>query len=115
MGLTLGPVFDKKLAGADSFSKFTDGKELVHALDLLDQICNEKGVTPFGTFAPDFEALADELEPGEKLDDLWFSCADGLRTVSALIEALQSEKQWPKGLRKNAIKGLIECLRELEK
>jgi len=115
MGLTLGPAFDKKFEGADSFSKLTDGKDLVQALDLLDRICNEKGVTPFGTFAPDFEALAEALDSGEQLEEMWFDCADGLHTISALIEALRTEKKWSKGLRKNEVKGLVECLQELEK
>ena len=39
MGLTLGPVYDKKFDGGGSFSKFTDGKDLLYSMDLLDEIC----------------------------------------------------------------------------
>jgi hypothetical protein len=115
MGVCLGLTFDKKLPEGDSFSKFTDGKILVYAMDCLDQICKQKDLTPFSTFAPDYNSLTEELSEGETLDEIWFDTADGLGTVSALIQVTQSEKQWSKGLTKSEIRVVIECLKELER
>jgi hypothetical protein len=115
MGVCLGLMFDKKLPEADSFSEFTDGKDLVHAMDGLDDLCKQNDVTAFSTFAPDYDSLADELADGETLDEIWFDTADGLRTISVLVEATASEKKWSKGLTKSEISVLIECLKELER
>jgi len=80
----------------------------------LDQICADKGVTGFSTFAPDWEELEAEL-PVEQLTegDTWFSWAKGLRSVSVLIAALRDEKQ--KGLRKSQVRYLLLDLLELER
>ena len=116
MGVALAPIFKREFPGDDSFEKATDGKNLSRNLDCLDEICADKSVTAFSIFAPDWDELAAEL-PDEELSerDLWFSSADGLRTVSVLIAALQTEKQWSKGLRKNQVGYLLRDLLELER
>lgn len=115
MSAALSPVFSKKFPGADSFSKSSDGKILVISMARLDEICAAKGLTPFSTFAPDLDALAEELPEGEVLDEIWFSSTDGLRTVSGVIQVLQSEKQWSKGMRKSDVGDLVRDLKELER
>jgi hypothetical protein len=116
MGVALAPIFKKKFPGADTFEKATDGKNLSRNIYRLDQICADKGVTAFSTFAPDWEELEAEL-PVEELTegDFWFSSAKGLRTVSVLIAALRAEKQWSKGLRKSQVDYLLLDLLELER
>ena len=116
MGVALAPIFKKKFPQADSFEKATDGKNLSRNLSRLDEICAAKGVTAFSTFAPDWEELEAELTVEELTEeDFWFSSADGLRTVSVLIAALQAEKQWSKGLRKSQVSHLLMDLVELER
>jgi hypothetical protein len=116
MGVALAPIFKRKFPGDDSFERATDGKNLSRNMDRLDEICADKGVTAFSTFAPDWDELADEL-PVEELSDaaLWYSSADALRTVSVLIAALQAEKQWSKGLRNSQAGHLLADLLELER
>jgi len=67
MGLTLGPVFDKKFPEDDLFSKFSaDGKFLLDGMSRFDEICTVKNVPLFSTLCgPDedeMEAMAEELE-----------------------------------------------------
>ena len=119
MGLTLGPVFDKKFPEDDLFSKFSaDGKFLLDGMSRFDEICTVKDVTLFSTLCgPDedeMEAMAAELEEGETLEETWFTCADGLRTLSTIILALESEKEWAKGFRPREIRDFIVGLRKLE-
>ena len=118
MGVTLGPVFDKKFPGDSLFSEYTDGKDLMFGMGRFDEICSAKGVTLFSTLAgPDeaeIEALIAELKEGETLKDSWFSCVDGISTVSTLINALRTEKQWSKGFRPADVRSFISGLEKLE-
>jgi hypothetical protein len=116
MGVALAPIFKKEFPGADSFERATDGKNMSRNMYRLDEICADKGVTAFSTFAPDWEELEAEL-PVEELTegDFWFSSAKALRTVSVLIATLQAEKQWSKGLRKSQVGYLLLDLLELER
>jgi hypothetical protein len=118
MGVCLGLAFDKKFPNDDAWSKYTDGKFLLHGMDRFDEICNAKKVTLFSALAgPDedeMEALAAELAEGETLEITWFTCADGIRTVKTLIDAMKSDKQWSKGFRKNEVRDFIEGLQKLE-
>lgn len=115
MSAALSPVFSKKFPGADSFSKSSDGKAIVISMPRLDEICAAKGLTPLSTFAPDIDAIAEELPEGEVFDGILFSSTDGLRSVSGVIKALQSEKEWSKGIRKNDVGDLLRDLKELER
>ncbi len=116
MGVALAPIFKKKFPGDDSFEKATDGKTLSRNFYRLDQICADKGVTGFSTFAPDWEELEAELPVEEPTEgDFWFSSAKGLRSVSVLIAALRDEKPWSKGLRKSQVRYLLLDLLELER
>ncbi len=115
MGVCLGLMFDKELPEEDSFSKFTDGKILVHAIDRLDDLCRENDVTPFTTFAPDYDSMAEGLSEGEILEDIWFDITDGLRTISTLVKVTAAEKKWSKGLTKTEVRVVIDCLKELER
>ena len=118
MGVTLGPVFNKKFPEDKIFGQYTDGKDLVHAMSRFDEICAAKGVTPFSKLAgPDedeMEAMAADLEEGEMFEETWFTCSDGIRTVRAIISALESEKKWSKGLRPYEVRNLLTCRRKLE-
>ena len=116
MGVAWAPIFKKEFPGADSFERATDGKNMSRNMYRLDEICADKGVTAFSTFAPDWEELEAEL-PVEELTegDFWFSSAKGLRTVSVLIAALRAEKQWSKELRKSQVGYLLWDLLELER
>ena len=117
MGVCLGLAFDKEFPEGDSFSKFTDGKDLVYVMDRLDAICKQKEVTPFSTFAPDYDSLAEGLSEGETIDEIWFNTADGVRTVSQLVQVAESEKTWCKGLglSKTEVNDVTACLKELER
>src|SRR5204862_7965410 len=83
-----------------------------------DEICSDKKVTLFSVLAgptdDEMEALAAELAEGEMLEITWFTCSDGIRTVRALIDALQTEKKWSKGFRKNEVREFVETLQKLE-
>jgi hypothetical protein len=118
VGVYLVPHFNKKVPAADSFDGTADGRFFASYAHLLEDISQEKGVTPFYTFAPDpdtFEELAKKLKPGEVLE-WWFSCTDGLKTIRAAVEALQTEKKWRKALyRKSDGEHLVGCLQRLEK
>jgi hypothetical protein len=115
MGVALGLMFEKKLPEADEFSKFTDGKDLAGFMGVLDDICQERGLTAFSTFVPDFDGL--EVEELEKLseNDFYFSCAKGLKVIGRLITALEGEPRWSKEIGKVRTKTVIACLRELER
>lgn len=115
MGVCLSLTFDKSFPEGDSFSKFTDGKDLVDAMDRLDALCRKEDVTLFSGFAPDYDSLAEGLKKGESLDEIWFSSGDGLRTVSRLICATASDKEWSRGLAKSRAKLVIDCLKEIER
>lgn len=118
MGVTLGPVFDKKFPDDDLFGNYSDGKDLVYGMTRFDEICAAKSVTLFSTLCgPDedeIEEMAAELEEGETLEDTWFTCTDGLKTVTTIIGALETEKQWTKGFRPREVRDFVEQLRRLE-
>ncbi len=118
MGRGYFPIFDKKFVEDELFSDNCEGKALAKGMARFDEICVAKGISRFSTFCgPDEEelaAMAADLDEGETLDGAWFSCAVGLRTVRAIIDALDSEKQWSKGFRPREIRHFLEELRKLE-
>jgi hypothetical protein len=118
VGVTLAPCFNKKFAGDDLFYKYSDGKDLLYGMSRFDEICAAKGATLFSTLCgPDedeMEAMAAELKEGETLKETWFTCADGLRTVTTIIKALESEKQWLKRFRAREVRYFLDGLRKLE-
>ena len=113
MGVCFAPVFEKEIPQADAFSKLTDGKDVLRSIDLLEDICEDKGLTPFMTFMPydeeSIEEAIEELAEGEKLPNVWFDSADGLRMVSGLVKALKSEKRWAKWLTVRGSTGRQSC------
>jgi hypothetical protein len=115
MGVCISANFDKEIPDAD-FAEKSDGKAITLFIDLLDTVSREKGVSPFTSFALDEEGAIDQLEGDEELQEPWFECADGLRTVSVLVKALESETKWskePKRLRQFG--NLVNELKELER
>src|SRR5262249_2807997 len=117
MGVCIAPAFEKKFRGSDSFSKLTEGKCLVYCLDRLDDTCRRHGLSTLSSFAPDYDALACQLPKGEKLKEIWFESADGLKTVSELLKILSLDKKWFNGLAvtKKDAKLAVECLEVLER
>jgi len=118
MGVTLGPVFNKKFPEDRLFSIYTDGKDLFYGMSRFDEICAAKRVTLFSTLCgpneDEIEAMVAELEEGETIEETWLSCADGVRTVGTIIRALESEKQWSKGFRPRELRSFVDQLRKLE-
>ena len=105
MGVPLALQFKKDIPKAD-FSKLYDGKRLTLFMDLLDEISKEHDLTPFSSFVEDDYAKVES----------WFESEDGLQTVSAIIKAFQSEKQWSKEPRKlKCFPSLMAELKELER
>jgi hypothetical protein len=105
------------IAGADAFSTQTDGKSVAAATPVLDEMCEQLGVTPFTHFIPDFDELADlAVEDPDRaaLIETSFDSADGLRTVSRLIKALQADKKWVKRLPGKSAKAVVGGLQLLE-
>ena len=102
MGVPLALQFKKDIPKAEFSS---DGKRLTLFMDLLDKISKENDLTPFSRF------VEDDFGEGES----WFESADGLQTVSGIIKAFQSEKQWSKEPRKlKCFASLMAELKELE-
>lgn len=95
MGVALFIVPEKEVEGLDHF---VNGKSIGHESDrAIDDFCRALGVTSLYKFcSQDPEELADfiESEGGEVPDHLpgleWFEAADGLRTVRAMLNALES-------------------------
>jgi hypothetical protein len=117
MGVGLGLAFDKESLREEekSFSKLTDGKLLVYVMPRLDELCEQHKVTPFSTFAPDYDSLAEELPEGETLDVIWFDINDGLKTITRLIKATDTDTEWSKGLTKRDKQLVIDSLQELDR
>lgn len=120
MGVSLVTMFEPDLPNADSFRKGTDGNWLVPFVSTLDKIAAAKGVAPFSRFIPELDDLdGDELDPDEegagKVPELWSDPAEGLRTVSALVAAIQSEKRWSKGWPAAWVGEVVRCLGLLAK
>jgi hypothetical protein len=116
MGVGLGLLFDKEIPEAAAFSSFTDGKDLARAIPVLDEICNKEGLTPFSTFAPDFEQLEDEL-PLEEVygDHLYHACSECLGVIPKVVAALQADKQWSRKLGSKCAATVVATLAELER
>ena len=93
-----------------------DGKALGHAdEEVLEALCRDLGVAPLSRFlSQDPEELADYLEDaatetGDLPEEQWFSASDGLSTVRALVNRLESR---PDVLARSA--EILEDLREFE-
>jgi hypothetical protein len=116
MGVALGLVFDKQLPEALEFSEFTDGKALAASIPILDDICQERELVPFSTFAPDFEELEEQMSLEELCaKDLYHSCATAGRIIRELLTVLKTKRRWAKELGKARTRCVIACLEELER
>jgi len=110
MGVGLAPRFDKKLRGVDFDS---DGKGLTLFFDLLNDICEDEGLTPFRDFTDD-EAL-EALDRGKaKYKEPWRSPSDGLKTIHGLISVLESEPKRVEKTLRSHVKYLLADLKDLE-
>jgi len=116
MGVALGLVFDKQLPETKEFSEFTDGKDLASCIPVLDDICQERELVPFSTFAPDFAELEEEL-PLEEVygDNTYQSCAKAIRVINKILTVLETERKWAKELGKSRLKTVIATLKELDR
>ncbi len=80
------------------FDTFVNGKSLSKASEELDAAAAQLGVQPLmGFFSKDPEELAEFLnDEGSALDELpipeetWYTAADGLKTVDALLDHYQT-------------------------
>jgi hypothetical protein len=117
MGVGLFVMFEPKISGANTFSTGTDGKCLAAALPLLDEICLDKGVTPFTRFIPDFDELAElamESPEAASLVETMFDPGDALKIVSRLIKTMQAEDKWARGRTKRESEGVVTSLQLLQ-
>ena len=64
-----------------------EGKALASAWPAIDDLARSLGVTPFAELGDDDEA--DDERPASEMP--WFDAADGLRTVQAILGALDSD------------------------
>lgn len=122
MGSAIYLVLERELEGVDTMM---NGKPLCHEIDHITALCRKlkvKDLWEFFSANPDemadfFEAEAESWENNEEppsADQLgpeeWFSPADGLVTVRALIELINREKQ---GLKEPD--GVLADLRDMER
>jgi hypothetical protein len=95
MGSALFIVLEHEIPGFDTF---VNGKSLSKASEELDAAAAQLGVQPLmGFFSKDPEELAEFLnDEGSALDELpipeetWYTAADGLKTVDALLDHYQT-------------------------
>jgi hypothetical protein len=92
MSVALYPVLERPDTGIDAT---VDGKALSRASDFLERLALSAGVTPLTEFisleSDDYGILEEasvEL-PATK----WFSAADGLRTVRALLDGVRQTRE----------------------
>jgi hypothetical protein len=111
MGVCLAVIFDKKFPEADAFSDFTDGKIIVYNLFKLDTLAERSNVDPLSKFAPDYDP---DVYNGPPIDEQWFEIADGLKTISAILSALESAPD-QSGLSKTEAQDVTEDLAELHR
>ena len=71
MGVTLGPVFDKKFPDDKLFGDYSDGKHLVYGMTRFDEICAAKSVTLFSTLCgPDEDEMEETPAPRKRTTPL---------------------------------------------
>jgi hypothetical protein len=92
MSAALFPVLESHDTGIDTT---VDGKALSRASDFLERLALGAGVTPLSEFisveSDDYGILE---EAGMELPQTqWFSAADGLRTVRALVDAVRQARE----------------------
>ena len=119
MGAAMYPVFKEPI---EPGNPMVDGKCLAHNDRRLDRAAKAAGVEPLGAFfgmgadaMADLLGLeADELDLPDEADaeEKWFSAAEGLRTVRALLTWIRAS---PGSLKDEAgvIDELVECERQL--
>jgi hypothetical protein len=91
MSIGVWPEFKPKVK---SIKPTLDGAPLLDAIGVLDDLCTSLGVSRLGSFGDnrkvpeDFDGHPDELEDLLGPWDEWFTIADGLKTIDALLAAL---------------------------
>ncbi|GAB5406146.1 MAG: hypothetical protein Aurels2KO_43770 [Aureliella sp.] len=86
MGFGLIPLLESRIPGVDPYS--IEGKALAASWPGIDDIARSLGVTPIGEFGDD-----DSDDEPHASDLPWFDPADGHRTVTALLDALDSDAE----------------------
>jgi hypothetical protein len=87
MGFGLIPLLESRISGVDPYN--IEGKALAASWPGIDDVARSLGVTPIGEFGDDDDS--DDESPATDLP--WFDAADGLRTVTALLDALDSDPE----------------------
>jgi hypothetical protein len=96
MGVSIYVSLERDIAGVDPLA--INGKPLSRAIDTLDAWARANGLTPLMEMVsspPDevadlMDVDVDDL-PEHLAAEQWFSAADGLKTIRAMIEYLQQE------------------------
>jgi hypothetical protein len=95
MSVAMYVVLDRDVSGVDTVM---DGKALAHAAPALERLCNELGVRELDMFSganPEdlLDLLGDDPEHGASVEpgEVWYRPSDGLVTVRALIQAVESD------------------------
>ena len=94
MALALTITLEKELPQTAAYSKATSGKALARESDRLDSAANRRAVTPITSMLSESQQalIAQMIEEGfdpTKMrlpPEQWFTAAQGLKTVRALIE-----------------------------
>lgn len=115
MGAALYIVLEKKMPGIDTT---IDGKMLSKFEEALGQIAKRRGARPLMEYFstdPDeaAEILGDEMEGIEIPPAQWFSAADGLKTVDALLAEVETSPELRAA--KDDLLGCQRVLREAHK
>lgn len=106
MGFGLLPILETQIVGVDPFN--IEGKDLAAAWSAIDDLARELGVTPFADLGDDDDS--DEDCPASETP--WFDAADGLRTVTAILGALDANPNALPGAEfvRDDLKGVREVL-----
>jgi hypothetical protein len=110
-------VVERKIPGIDASS--VGGKFLARNLDWLDEAAKQSGVRPLSELIsvnPEEAAAFLESEDGDTSDlpppsEQWFDASEGLRTIEALLQHIESRKSADERL----LHDLKECHQVLER
>ncbi|HEY8558784.1 MAG TPA: hypothetical protein VIL74_00165 [Pyrinomonadaceae bacterium] len=94
MGVGIYPVTESEIAAAAYGS---DGKMLAAILDAADRRAASLGVAPlmsFFGFDPGAVSEEFDIETGEPPTEKWFSAAEGLTTIEALIRDVKENREF---------------------
>ena len=100
MGVAIYVVLERELTEAEPLIIHMSGKALAGAMDDLEALAEELGVPSllsfFGASSEEYEELLDDMVGAPDLappPEPWFSAAEGLRTVRALLARLRAPEE----------------------